>query len=406
MFPLRIAWRYVKARKSHRAVNIIAWIAVGGVAVAVAAMVVVLSIYNGFEQLSAQRMSRMDPQLLVQRTDGRMIENADSLAAALERIAGVEAADPVITERALIMADMGQMPVVFKAVPAGYDRRNIALDSLMEAGAYATQTASGYPAAAVSVGVANKLAVIPEQAPLANIYVPRRVGRINPANPGAAFARESMVVSGVFRTDDQDVDADHIIIPLAVARELLDYDTQGSAVDLRLSPDASAVKVQRAVQDAVGDGISVQNRLEQRSENFRMIAIEKWVTFMMLLMVLVIALFNIVSTLSLLVIEKRDNMSTLRAIGATRHSVGSIFAWQGFIVTVTGGVIGIVLGVALALTQEYGHVITLGSRPGTAVVDYYPVSLLVTDLLIVFAAVLAVSLLMTLVARLLAAKNS
>ena len=383
MFPLRIAWRYVKARKSHRAVNIIAWIAVGGVAVAVAAMVVVLSIYNGFEQLSAQRMSRMDPQLLVQRTDGRMIENADSLAAALERIAGVEAADPVITERALIMTDMGQMPVVFKAVPAGYDRRNIALDSLMEAGAYATQTASGYPAAAVSVGVANKLAVIPEQAPLANIYVPRRVGRINPANPGAAFARESMVVSGVFRTDDQDVDADHIIIPLAVARELLDYYTQGSAVDLRLSPDASAVKVQRAVQD-----------------------IEKWVTFMMLLMVLVIALFNIVSTLSLLVIEKRDNMSTLRAIGATRHSVGSIFAWQGFIVTVTGGVIGIVLGVALALTQEYGHVITLGSRPGTAVVDYYPVSLLVTDLLIVFAAVLAVSLLMTLVARLLAAKNS
>lgn len=394
----------MKARKSHRAVNVIAWIAVGGVAVAVAAMVVVLSIYNGFGVLSAQRMSRMDPQLLVERRDGRTIQNADSLAEALRRITGVEEADAVITERALVMTDMGQMPVVFKAVPAGYNTRIIALDSLMEAGTYAQETASGYPAAVVGVGVANKLAILPDQAPLANIYVPRRVGRINPANPGAAFAKATMVVSGVFRTDDQDVDADHIIIPLAVARDILAYDTQGSAVELRLKPGADAASVQSAVQDALTQQFSVQNRLEQRRENFRMIAIEKWVTFMMLLMVLVIALFNIVSTLSLLVIEKRDNMGTLRALGAKRHTVGSIFAWQGFMVTMAGGIIGVALGVALALTQEYGHVITLGSQPGTAVVDYYPVKLMFSDLFIVSGAVLVLSVLMTFVARLLARK--
>lgn len=399
MLALKIAMRYVMSRKSHRAVNVIALIAVGGVAVAVAAMVVVLSIYNGFGELSAQRMSRMDPPLLVQRVDGRMIDNADSLATVLENIPGVTAALPTLTERALMVTDMGQMPVVIKGVPDNYNNNIVSIDSIIEAGEYATETTTGFPAVTVGVGVANKLNILPEHVPVAHLYVPRRVGRINPANPAAAFAEQSVIASGVFRVDDPDTDADHIIVQLTTARDLLMYDNEASAIEL--ATDTDVITTQKAVQKAVGQIYSVLNRLEQRQENFRMISIEKWVTFMMLTMVLVIALFNIVSTLSLIVIEKRDNMFTLRAMGATNHAIGSVFAAQGFIITIFGGILGIALGVALALAQEYGKFITLG-EPGQSVIDYYPVSVRFPDLIAVLGAVTIMALIMMLIARLLA----
>lgn len=404
MFALKIALRYVLARKSHRAVNVIAMIAVGGVAVAVAAMVVVLSIYNGFEKLSEQRTSRMDPPLMVERADGRVIGNADSLAAEIAKIGGVDAAFPTITERALLVTDMGQLPIVFKGVGDDYSGAVVSLDSLIEAGVYATESSTDFPAISVGVGVANKLSIIPDRAPAAHLYVPRRVGRINPANPGAAFSEQTVIISGVFRVDNPDIDGDHILVPLSVARDILMYDTEATAIELAVTPE-NAATAQEAVAKALGDGFTVRNRIEQRQESYRMIAIEKWVTFMMLMMVLVIALFNIVSTLSLLVIEKRDNMSTLRALGATHRSIGSIFAIQGFVITLFGGIIGIILGVALALAQEYGHFITLGSEPGQSVIEYYPVSVRATDLLAVLAAVLAMSLVMSATARILARRS-
>lgn len=404
MFALRIATRYVLARKSHRAVNVIAGIAIGGVAVAVAAMVVVLSIYNGFELLSEQRMSRMDPPLLVERADGRIIADADSLVNVLTAIDGVKAAQATITERALLVTEMGQMPVVFKGVDDDYADEIVCLDSLMEAGVYATRASTGYAAISVGVGVANKLAILPDRAPIAHLYVPRRVGRINPANPAAAFAEEAVMVSGVFRVDDQDIDADHVIIPLSTARNILMYDTEASAVEIAVANNDVA-RVKPLIAKAIGPQLIVKDRLEQRSENFRMIAIEKWVTFMMLLMVLVIALFNIVSTISLMIIEKRDNMSTLRAMGATNRNIGTIFAAQGFMITILGGLIGIVLGLALALAQEYGHFITLGTEPGQSLIDYYPVNVHAIDLLAVLGAVIVMSLIMMLTARVLARRS-
>lgn len=405
MLSLKIALRYILARKSHSAVNIIALISVGGVAVAVAAMVVVLSIYNGFEELSRRKMSRLDPQLKIERTDGRMIDNADSLAAVVGALPEIAAAAPTITERGLLVSGQYQKPVVFRGIDAGYNRELISIDSLMEAGVYAAETSTGYPAAQVAVGVANEMLINPLASPIAHLYVPRRVGRINPANPAAAFREQTMMVSGVFRVDDQDVDADNIIIPLDVAREILDYSTQATAIEVNVGAGASEADINGAaarLAAMLGDSYTVRDRLEQRREAFRMIAVEKWVTFMMLVMVLIIALFNIVSTVSLMIIEKRDNMRTLRALGATEHSVGSIFAAQGMLITVFGGIVGIVVGVALSFAQQYGRFIKLSGAPGSTVVDAYPVQVSVTDILAVAASVTIMSVLMAAVARLLA----
>ena len=363
-------------------------------------MVVVLSIYNGFDELAHRRLSRLDAQLQVTRADGRLIADADSLAAAFEALPDVAAAMPVIEERALMIYGNAQMPVRIKGVPRGYADELAPLDSLIIDGRYATVSTTGMDCAQASVGVANELMLMPSVAPVVDLYMPRRHGRINPANPMAAFRQAQTMVSGVFQVDQGDVDNDHVIVPLDVARDLVDTDAGGTAVELAVNPGRDADAVRDALRKQLGPDWSVKNRMEQRSEVFRMVAVEKWVTFMMLIFVLAIALFNIVSTLSLLIIEKKDNMATLRAMGATRATVGAVFGWQGFLTTVAGGVIGTVLGVAIALAQQYGHFITLGGN-GSTVIDYYPVRVDGTDLLVIMAAVIVTGALMALISRLL-----
>lgn len=402
MLSLKIALRYLVARKSHNAVNVITAISVMGVMVAVAAMTVVLSVYNGFDELAHSRLSRLDAPLQITRADGRVIVNADSLAAALTTRADVAAATPAIEERALMVIGSSQTPVVFKAVAADYNSSMLPLDSVMLDGLYAPADNAGTAAVQVSVGIANALGVIAGTTPMSTLYVPRRVGRINPANPAAAFRAADAVVSGVFAVEQSEIDADHIIIPIDVARDLLAYDNEATSVEVRPAPATTPQALQKSLAGKLGKDYSIKTRVEQRAEAFRMISVEKWMTFMMLIFVMAIALFNIVSTISLLIIEKRANMHTLRALGATRRQVRGVFGWQGMLITVAGGVLGIVLGVALSLAQQYGHFIKLGDGSGNTVIDWYPVRVDATDLLVVAAAVLVMGALMAALSHLLA----
>lgn len=399
MLSLKIALRYLVARKSHSAVNVITVISVIGVAVATAAMVAVLSIFNGFSDLAADHLSKLDPVLKVERRDGRVIANADSLAAAIGRRGDIAAAYPVLSERALMVTETAQMPVVFSGIPDDY-AESVALDSIIIDGEYATENTAGTPAAQIAVGVANTLLLRPDGAYNVDIYVPRRVGRINPANPAAAFRGAEVAVSGVYQVDQPDIDADGVIVPLGVARDLLGYETEGSSVNVYPADGADTGDVRKALEEMTGSDYTVKTRLEQRSEAFRMIAVEKWVTFMMLIFVLVIALFNIVSTLSLLVIEKRFNMATLRAMGATRAMVRGVFIVEGWLITVVGGIGGLILGVALTLIQQYGKVIKLSGDPSVLTVTTYPVRLDALDLAIVFAAILVTGFITAQITRL------
>lgn len=401
MLSLKIAARYLAAPKSHNVVNVIAIIAVTGVAIATAAMVVVLSVFNGFADLAARHMSRLDPQLEITRADGRVIPDGDSLARAISATRGVALAVPTVSERALAVTPTAQTAVVFKGVPDNY--RDIAdVDAIMIDGEYAPASTAGVPAAQLSVGVSNSLLARPDPVMPLHLYVPRRQGRINPANPGGAFVGADMVVSGVYRVDQPDLDADRMLIPLEVARELLGYDTEAGAVEVALNPDADIDATRSRIEKALPPGFAVRDRLQQRVEAFRMISVEKWVTFMMLVFVLVIALFNIISTLSLLIIEKRDDMRTLRALGATRRTVRAIFTGEAWLITLTGGVAGIILGVGLSLAQQYGKFIRLAGDTALLTVEAYPVRVAASDLLAVIAAVAVTGLITTAVVRFLA----
>lgn len=389
MLALNIARRYLLSRKSHSAVNIICGVAIGGVSVAIMAIVVVLSVFNGFASLAEKQMGLFDADLRVEPAAGKTIAGADSLAARVAAMPQVAAAVPVIDERALAVSPSAQMPVRLKGVGAAFADVTD-MDSIIVDGAYAVDSVYGYGPAHLSVGVAGYMGLSPRVGNIVGVYVPRRVGRINPANPATAFRGDSLAVRSVWQTQRPDYDGDRIIVPLATARRLLDYENgEASSVEIRLAagadPDAEAARLSAAL----GDSVRILTRARQNADSFRMIAVEKWLTFLLLVCILAVASFNIVSTLSLLVIEKRDNMATLRALGASRAMTRRVFMWQGALIALCGGLLGSLLGVALSLGQQHFGWVRLNAEADALTVQVYPVEVHASDLLVV-AAVVAV----------------
>lgn len=385
MVSLRIALRYLFSRRRTAAVNVISIVSMIGVGVATAAIVCVLSVFNGFHDLSYSRLSAVDPALRITAIKGKVLYNADSLATALKEISGVTAALPTIDDQVLATYHGRQMPVRMIGVTAAHDMvmglRNLVVD-----GEYKPQY---YPdsisCAALSVGVAARLGAQPGYYEWLGVYAPVRRGRINPANPMAAFTGDSLLVSAVYEALDADFDTHTIVVPLEVARRLFDYTTEATSVDLALSDGADADAVGKAVAEAVGPQYRVMTRLEQQQSSFRMIAVEKWITFAMLVFILLVASFNVVSTLSMIIIEKRSDITTLRAMGATRGLIRRIFVLEGWLISMVGALGGIITGVALVLAQQTGGFIKLGGDPSQLTISVYPVRLEWADLLIVFA---------------------
>lgn len=391
MLAFRIALRYLFSKKSHNAVNVISAISLAGVAVASMAIMIVLSVFNGFTELSASHLSKIDPDLKVVPATGKTIADGDSAAAVIMTVSGVAAAMPSVEERGLIVAGNSQMPVIFKGVGDNY-RDVIAVDSIVIDGVY-TESVDTAGAMQIAVGVANRTGLRPSLLSVADVYVPRREGRINPANPMAAFRGTRLTVTGVTQIDQADLDNDRIIIPLDRARQLLDYDREATAIEVRLAPGASAAEVSQAIVATLGGSVRVLTRSVQQGSAMKMIAIEKWVTFLMLCFILIIASFNIISTLSLLVIEKRDDMKTLRALGAARSQIRSIFRYEGLLITIAGGTAGIILGLLLSLAQQHLGFIKLNGDPTTLTISTYPVAVSGLDVLAVFGAIVVIALL-------------
>lgn len=405
MLSLRIALRYLLSRKSHGAVNVISAVSMAGVAVAAAAMIVVLSVFNGFSQLVESKTSNFNPPLLIVRADGRPIADADSLAKALGSSESVTVAAPMIDEQAFAISSLGQMPVNLRAMTSEAIQVSGLQKILIDGEANPAQ-------AIVSVGVALNLNVQPANGLLRTtggqtidspvddwiqIFEPRRDGRINPANPTSAFRGDSLRVAGVYQVEQEEQDRDMMIIPLSVARDLLDYTTEATSVAI-YPTGQSAGQIQLTKESLrLPPGMKALDRMEQEEEAFRMIAVEKWITFLMLLFILAVASFNIISTLSLMVVEKEKNMGVLTAMGARQTLIQRIFANQGWLVTFIGGCAGLGLGSLLTLGQmHFGWIKLQSSNPAMMAIDHYPVLLQATDLLTCLGAILLTSLLIAL----------
>lgn len=408
MISLRIALRYLLSKKSHNAVNILSIISIAGVAVATAAMVIVLSVFNGFSDLAAGKLSQMDPDLLIVPGSGKVIAGADDLAIELSETAGVTLVAPVIDEQALAIAPGGQMPVKLRGMTVeAVNATNlgaIIIDGDDVVG-YIDEPGSAFDGEAscvVSVGVAVETGLRGSPDYEVEIYMPQRSRRINVANPMSAFRADTLLVGGVYRVEQAEYDTDMIIVPLEVTRRLLDYDNgQASALQVFVAGGADVDAVRQQLMATLGCEYKVLNRYQQQQGAFNMIAIEKWVTLLMLAFILLITSFNILSAIYILRVEKEGNMAVLEAMGADRHIISRIFAWQTLLITWAGGALGLVLGSALTLLQQYGHIIKLNvSDTAALAVDAYPVRLVGVDLLVVMGVVVGVSLFCTLMVSL------
>ncbi len=396
--PLKIAWRYLVSKKGHQAVNIISIVAVCGVVVATAALICVLSVFNGFKGLIMGRLALLDPEIAITATLGKTINDADSVINAVGTLPGVERAVPVVIDQALAMYAQYQMPVRLKGVPDDYNRMN-GMDSVIVDGEWKLRDqVSKY--AVAGAGPAVRLCVRPEFMGMVRLYAPQRQGRVNIANPMGAFRQDSLFVSGVFQLQQNSYDADLIYVPLDMARELFDYETEATQIELKLMPGANEQQVMQLISHVLGKGYQVKNRLMQQREAYRLVNIEKWMAFLLLAFILIIATFNVISTLSLLIIEKDDSIATMRALGANDRQISRIFVLQGWLITLAGAVTGIVIGLIMCLCQQQFGLLRLSGDPANMIISAYPVVVEWTDILVTLALVAAVGLLTSMVTAL------
>ena len=394
-FSLKIAARYLVAKKTHSAVNIISIISMCGVVVTTAALVCVLSVFNGFASLIGSKLSMLDPQIAISATEGKVIEHADSLISVVRGIDGVKIAIPTVEDHCLALFGDYQMPVRVKGVPQGYDTLTNITPAILEGEFMLDDSVSRY--GVLSIGAALQLRARPGFIGQVRLFAPQRRGAVNLANPMGAFRADSVFVAAVYQIEQSDYDRDLMFVPLDMAQFLFDCDDEAMTVEVTLQPAADEQAVMQALASTLGPGYIVKNRLMQQAASFRMVNIEKWVTFLLLGFIMVIATFNVISTLSLLIIEKDESIRTFRYLGATDKQISGIFVAEGWLISLTGAVLGVSLGLLLCwLQQEFG-LIALQGNGDNLIVRTYPVEIQLADVAIVFALVAAVGFLTSLV---------
>lgn len=393
--PLKIALRYLKSKKAHNAVNIISIVSICGVVVTTAALVCVLSVFNGFKDVIQDKLAKLDPQIAVCPASGKTIANADSTIALISTVEGIDNVMPVVEDQALAIYAEYQMPVRLKGVPANYNEINN-IDDIIVDGAFMIQDeVSRF--AVVGAGPAMNLRIQANSIRMLQLYAPRRIGQANIANPVDAFTSDSLFVSAIFQVQQASYDQDLIYVPIDFARNLFDYDTEATQIEIKLKDGANEKQVMKQLKNVLGQDYEVKNRLMQQSESFRMVNVEKWVTFLLLAFIMIIATFNIISTLSLLIIEKDESIATFHNLGATSKQITRIFIAEGWLITMIGAVVGIVIGLLLCLGQQTFGWLKVGADPTQVIVTAYPVKVMWTDMLIVLMLVAAIGFVTSLV---------
>lgn len=390
-FSFFIARRYLFSKKSHNAINVISAISVCGIAIATMAMVCVLSIFNGLGGLVERMFNAFDPDLKITVKEGKVFGwHTPAFEKALQ-ISGIQMISESLEENALFVFDENQAPVLMKGVSEEF-RLMADMEKLILRGSFKLQE-DVVDYTTLGAGLAITLGVRSGFIDPIEIYAPRRDVRVNLANPAAAFTRSYVQIGGEFSLNSPEYDEHMAIIPIRLARDLFGYTNEVTSLDIKLQPDASVNKAKREIQRALGDGFLVEDRYEQQKESYRMMQVEKWVTFLIMVFILLIAVFNLVGSLSMLIVEKQDDIKSLQNMGASNHLVSRVFLYEGWMIAFIGILAGIITGLALCLLQQHFGLLRFSNTPGAYIIDAYPVIVKVLDILIVFLVVSLISLL-------------
>ena len=382
---LKIAVRYLFSKKSHSAINIISMVSICGVAVTTMALICTLSVYNGFQDLISSLYSSLDPQIKITPSAGKTFNAESEKIKALAQWPEIEAISPVIEENALLVYRNRQMPVLLKGVPDNYTQVTLIDSVLLDGNFFLRDSIASY--ATIGVGVANRLEVGAHYVYPLFVYTPKRMAKVNLANPSNAFNEDRMFATAVFSVNQPEYDDQMVIVPLEMARRLFDYTQDASALEIKLRPETDEKLVRSRLSEFLGKDFQIKNRMMQQETSFRMMQIEKWMTFLILAFILMIATFNVVGSLSMLIIDKHNDIKTLRNLGADEKLISRIFLTEGWLISAIGAGTGLLAGILLCwLQQKYG-LLKLGQATGAFVVDTYPVRLLWSDALAVLAVV-------------------
>ncbi|SDZ82293.1 lipoprotein-releasing system permease protein [Porphyromonadaceae bacterium KH3R12] len=386
-----IARRYLFSKKSHNVVNVISAISVCGIAVATAAIVCVLSIFNGFGGIVEGTFNAFDPDLKITVKEGKVFDyHTPEFEKALQ-INGIQIIYESLEENALFMFGESQAPVLMKGVSEEFKLMTDMEKLLLEGSFNLREDVVDYTT--LGSGLAMTLGARPGFINPIEIYAPKRDVRVNLANPAAAFTRAYIQIGGVFSLNSPEYDEQMAIVPIQLARDLFGYENQVTSLDIKLEPNVSVNRVKREIERILGDDFLVEDRYQQQKESYRMMQIEKWVTFLIMVFVLLIAVFNLVGSLSMLIVEKRDDIKSLQNMGASEQLISRIFLYEGWLISFIGIISGIITGLALCLLQQYFGLLQLSDTPGAYIIDAYPVIVKMTDVVIAFAVVSLISLL-------------
>lgn len=386
-----IARRYLFSKKSHNAINIISMVSVCGVVVATLALVCALSVYNGFNDLVSTLFSSFDPELKITPRTGKVFDPTVATVREACRLPAVACYSEVLQDNALVRYRERQVVATVKGVDDRF-RQLVAIDSVLVDGRFLLHDeVVNY--ATPGIGLAAALGVNAGFTAPLELYVPKRDERVNLSNPASSFTLEYAFIAGVFCINQPLYDENYLLIPLSLARTLFRYEREVSAIELKLQPGADLAETKQQLRHLLGDRFRVEDRYEQQAASFKMMQVEKWMTFLILCFILAIALFNVVGSLSMLMIEKQADAATLRSLGADEALIRRIFLFEGWLIAGCGALIGIGLGLLLCLLQEHFGLIRLGESGGTFIIDAYPVRVELSDLLTVFATVLAIGFL-------------
>ncbi len=388
-FPFFIAKRYLFSKKSHNAINVISAISVCGVALATLAMVCTLSVFNGFQDMVATFFTAFDSQIKITSVKGKFFDGSEPVFSTIKSMPEIAVYSESVEDNAMVQYKGRQVMAVIKGVEDNFDKLT-PIDSILfgrgelilhdEVADYAIPGLQLLSTLGTGIRFLDPL----------EVYAPKRGSRINMANPMSSFVSDELFSSGLtFTVNQEKYDASYILTSIQFARRLFQYTNEVTAINLRLASGADENTVIRKLEELLGSGYRIQNRYEQQADTFRIMEIEKLISYVFLTFILMIACFNVIGSLSMLIIDKKNDVQTLRNLGASDNQIERIFLFEGRMISFIGAVSGVVLGLVLCLIQQEYGVISLGSS-GSFVVDAYPVSVHFWDVVLVFVTVLVV----------------
>ncbi|MBO1363053.1 ABC transporter permease [Prevotella sp. A2931] len=390
LFPFYIAQRYLFSKKKTNAINIISIISVIGVAVATMALVIVLSVFNGFHDLVASFFTNFDPQLKVVPVEGKTAPADDPILTKIRQLPQVDIATECVEDQALAMYHDKQAMVVIKGVDDNFDRLTHIKEILYGDGDFSLHAAN-LQYGILGIRLANMLGTSANFNDYLRIYAPQRDGQLDMMNPQEGFVADSLLSPGVvFAVNQSKYDRNYILTSVTFARLLFNQDGMLSSLELRLKDGSDFEAVKNEMKQIAGTKYKVLDRFEQQADTFKIMQIEKFMAYIFLTFILIVACFNIIGSLSMLIIDKKKDVVTLRNLGADDRQIKRIFLFEGRMISALGALLGIGLGLLLCWLQQTYGLVKMGERSGSFIVNAYPVSVHYTDVVFIFITVMAV----------------